>query len=302
MSDYETKENRQNIIVGIFVVVAICTLIWLIWMFKDLPIRVNQARSYEIIVQVPKAPGVQENTPVRLGGYSIGRVLNVMAPTLLEDLDTGKVYYQTRLKLGIEKKFQNIPSNAEISVMTRGLGSSFVEVTIDPEKLPAPMRDPNDPESIFFKDGMVVQGGTGMTSEFFPQESQEKLDQLADRLITLLNNANDIIGDKGNKENIKASLANFSKATEEASKSLEEFRTFITAGKVMSEDLGKVANQIQFILEKVNSGQGTAAKFINDGRLYEELLLSTQQLDSLLQELRKITADYQKKGIRLKLF
>lgn len=55
------------------------------------------------------------------------------------------------------------------------------------------------------------------------------------------------------------------------------------------------------ILEKVNNGQGTAAKLINDGRLYENLLENTQQLQVLLEEIRAFTAKARDKGVPIKI-
>ena len=55
------------------------------------------------------------------------------------------------------------------------------------------------------------------------------------------------------------------------------------------------------ISEKINSGDGTAAKFVNDGRLYENLLENTEQLEVLIQNLKDLVAEYRAKGIKVKL-
>lgn len=297
MSSYEAKERRRNIIVGIFVLVALGALVWLVWKFQDLPVRVSQIKSYKILMQVPSAPGIQENTPVRLGSYQIGRVTDVIPPQIIKDLENQKYYYQTRLELSINKKFQ-IPAVAEFKVMTRGLGSSYVEVSIEPEKLPD---DPNNGEISYIEPGTVVQGVVASSSEFFPEESREKINELTDKMTQLLENANDILGDKENKENLKKSLANLSDATAEMTNSLKELQGFLASGKMMSEDLGRVMTQLQFTLNQINKGKGTAAKFINDGRLYESLLTSTEQLEELMDELTKLISEYREKGIRIKL-
>ncbi|GAG85025.1 unnamed protein product, partial [marine sediment metagenome] len=66
-------------------------------------------------------------------------------------------------------------------------------------------------------------------------------------------------------------------------------------------ELSKTLAELRLILEKVNNGQGTAAKLINDGRLYENLLENTQQMQVLLEELRALIAKYREKGIKVKL-
>jgi ABC-type transporter Mla subunit MlaD len=295
VSDYETAQRTRNIIVGIFVIVAMFALVWLIYQFGDLPVKVSEFNSFEVFVQFPTAQGVQKNTPVRFCGYQIGRVTEVMAPDRLRDLNTGLVYHQTKVVLRIDKKYVNIPSNVEVKLMTRGLGSSYIELAVDPT-LPLTKRDPNRPETKFLVDKMLLQGSTGMTSEFFPEESQKKLDELADSLGTLINSTNDILGDEKNRENIKITLANLSDASKQTTQTLKDLQEFFAAGTNMSEELSKTLARLRLILDKVNNGQGTAAQLVNDGRLYENLLENTQQMQSLLEELKELIAQYRKKG------
>jgi hypothetical protein len=71
---------------------------------------------------------------------------------------------------------------------------------------------------------------------------------------------------------------------------------FVTTMVDTSEELGKTAAQLRMILEKVNNGQGTAARFINDGKFYESMLENTQQLQLLLEELTSFIDKANKKG------
>ena len=316
MSDYETIQRRRNIIVGIFVIAAISALVFLIFMFGDLPGFVSEVRSFQVFVQFPTAPGVQRDTSVRFCGYQIGRVTKVMAPQIRPEIrngqKTGLEYYQTLVILSINKKYVNIPCNSEVKLMTRGLGSSYIEIK-------APLPEPNKPVTKFLENDSLLQGSTGMTSEFFPEESQKKLDELITGLNSLIGNANDIIGNEANKENIRLTLANLSKATEQATETLKKLEEFSSAGATTfkntdermkkfvaaivctAEELGKSAAELRLILEKVNNGEGTAARFLNDGRFYENLLESTQQMQYLLVELKSFIAESRDKGVPIKL-
>ena len=318
MSDYETTQKRRNMIVGVFVVGGICALVWLIFKFGDLPTAVTKMGSFEVYVQFPTAPGVQKDTPVRFCGYQIGRVTEVMAPDRREDLVTGLKYYQTVVILSIGKNYVNIPSNVEIKLMTRGLGSSYIELKQTPGK-PLELLDPNRPGTEFLMDKILLQGSTGITSEFFPEESQKKLDELVDGIIALIANANDVIGSPNNKENLQKILVNLTEASEHAKETIQEFRKFAVAGTTTlksadaksedivvamvdtSEEVSKVAAQLRLILEKINSGQGSAARLINDGRFYENLLENTQQIQLLLEELKAFVAQARDKGVPIKL-
>ncbi len=312
-------------IVGVFVIIGICALVWLIFKFGDLPSVVTKMGSFEVFVQFPTAPGVQTDTPVRFCGYQIGRVTKVMSPEIRRDMVSGLEYYQTVVVLSIDEKYVNIPSNIEVKLMTRGLGSSYIELKQHPDMPQVPL-DPNRPATKFLVDEIWLQGSTGMTSEFFPEESQKKLDEVAEGLRKFISNANDIIGLPSNKENLQKMLANLADASQQATETMqqakqtiEEFRNFAVAGTSTlknadakaeelvvamvntSEEIGKAAAGLRLILEKVNDGQGSAAKLINDGRFYERLLENTQQLQLLLEEIKTFVAQAHDKGVPIKL-
>ena len=278
---------------GLFVVVALGALFWMVFKFGDLPVFVSEWKSFKVMVQFPTAPGVQENTPVRFCGYQIGRVTDVKPPEILKDLNTGRFYHQTVVVLNIDKKYDNIPANVEVKLMARGLGSSYIEFRAQPF-------DVKEPEGEFLGVGSLLQGSTGMTSEFFPEESQKKLDELADGLKTLINNANDVLGDEANKENLRTTLANLSDMSEQATQALKEFQEFSIAAASTSEQLSETLAELRVILEKLNSGQGSAARFINDGQLYENMLENTQQLQVLLEDLESFITEVNEKGLRSK--
>jgi phospholipid/cholesterol/gamma-HCH transport system substrate-binding protein len=337
VSDYESAQRRRDVIVGIFVIIGLAALGWMIFKFGDLPTAVSRMRSFQVFVRFPRAPGVQKDTPVRFCGYQIGRVTFVMRPRPMEDLHTGQMYHQTKCVLSINKQYTDIPSNVEVKLMTRGLGSSYIELQVDPNDLPAPARDPNRPETAFLTQGMELQGSTGMTSEFFPEESQQKLTNLVDDIRKFLANANQIIGDPNNQGNIQTTLANLSDASggmattmdaatktmkdastalADAQKTLTEFRKLAEAGTQTlksadgkaerlvaslvstSAEIGKAMSQLRVALAKINEGQGTAGRIMNDGRLYENLLESTTQLNVLLKDFKELLDKIGEKGLR----
>ncbi|MCJ7728354.1 MAG: MlaD family protein [Sedimentisphaerales bacterium] len=310
MSDYETMQRRRSMVVGVFVVVAVVAFFWLVFKFGDLPGLVSEVRSYEVRVQFPSAPGVQRDTPVRFCGYQIGRVSEIRPPEVLKDLNTGQYYHQAVVIISIDNQFNNIPVDAEAKLMTRGLGSSYIELRIPPRDIR---------EGRFLSEGSLLQGTAGMTSEFFPEESQKKLDDLITGITAFVNNTNDIVGDAENKANIKAALANLAKASQQATEVMKELGEMSAVGKTTlqnvdarmerltsslvgtSEKLSEAMKQLDTILTKVNNGDGTAGKLINDGRLYEQLLEDSKQLDLVLQDLKSFVDESKQKGVPIKL-
>jgi phospholipid/cholesterol/gamma-HCH transport system substrate-binding protein len=297
-------------VVGVFVIVAVVAFFWLVFKFGDLPGLVSEVRSYEVRIQFPSAPGVQRDTPVRFCGYQIGRVSEIRPPDVLKDLNTGQYYHQTVVKISIDNQFKDIPDVVEAKLMTRGLGSSYIELRVPPIDLR---------KGKFLVEGSLLQGTAGMTSEFFPEESQKKLDDLITGIAAFVNNTNDIVGDAENKANIKAALANLAKASQQATEVMKELSEMSAVGKTTlqntdarmelltsslvgtSEKLSEVMKQLDTILTKVNSGDGTAGKLINDGRLYEQLLEDSKQLGLVLQDLKSFVDESKQKGVPIKL-
>ena len=297
-------------VVGIFVIVAVIAFFWMIFKFGDLPILVSEIKSYEVKIQFPSAPGVQRDTPVRFCGYQIGTVTDVKPPTVLQDLNTKKWYHQTMVIVSIDNHFKDIPDIVQAKLMTRGLGSSYIDLRIPPVDVL---------KGKVLVEGSLLQGSTGVSSEFFPEETQAKLEELITGITAFVKNSNDVIGDANNKANIKNALANLADASKEANDAIRQIKEAADAGKTMlqnadartaqlttslvatSDKLGEVMTNLDSVLAKINEGQGTAGKLVNDGRLYEQLLEDSKQLHLVLQDMKTFVTESTEKGISIKL-
>ncbi len=327
MSDYETTQRRRNVIVGFFVIVALAALVWLIFKFGELPTVMSKVGSYDVMVQFPMATGVERDTAIRFCGYHVGSVTKVLPPKVLKDLDTEKFYYQTLVTLSIDDDYKEIiPSDVEVHLITRGLGSNYVE-------LMQMTFDANAPTGNFLAPGTVIQGRMGDTSEVVPEKMQKQFEELAASLKILIDNTNEIVGDPNNKANVKSTLSHLATVSEEASdtlakakaaidqgvKSLKEFEAFSTTGKTMlanadakidtaltamvgtSEELGKTLTEMRVTLNTVNSGKGTVGRLVNDGKLYESLLENSEQITIVLAEIKSLVEQFKEKGVGIKL-
>jgi phospholipid/cholesterol/gamma-HCH transport system substrate-binding protein len=310
VSDYETMQRRRNVVVGVFVIVAVIAFFWLVFKFGDLPGLVSEIKSYEVRIQFPSAPGVQRDTPVRFCGYQIGRVSDVKPPQVLRDTKTEEYYHQTVVIISIDNQFKDIPDVVDARLMTRGLGSSYIELRVPQVDLR---------KGKFLVEGSLLQGTAGMTSEFFPEESQKKLDDIITGVAAFVNNSNDIVGDAENKANFKAALANLAKASQQATEAIKELQEMVAAGKTTfqntdarmerltnslvgtSDKLSEVMTHLESVINKVDSGDGTAGKLVNDGRLYEQLLEDSKQLGLVLQDLKSFVDESKQKGVPIKL-
>ena len=280
MVDYNTLQKKRNMIVGGFVVIAFCALMWMVFIFGELPIIVSGFRSFNVLVKFPDALGVQTSTPIYYCGYQVGKVVNVMSPERLENDNTKQVYHQVKVTLAIEKKYINIPSNVEVKIMKRSMGSSYIELQVDPAR-PLELLDPSNPKSMFLYDGMILQGSADAGSGLIPKETQKKIDETLDSIKASAKSFNEIVGDDVNQTNIKKVLSEAVVATEKLSKALGEFNRLIN---------------------KINNGDGTVAKLLNDAQLYEDLHDTFEELRLALEQLKILAADVnEEEGIKLKL-
>ena len=308
MSDYDYLQQKRNMIVGAFVIIGVCIFAYMIFLFGELPVVAAKFTSYNVKVRFPFAPGVEKNTPVKYCGYDIGRVTYVSPPMPSKD-EQGRFIHQVAVDMAISRDYANIPSNVNVELVRRGLGSSYIELTS------APM-EPNEFNSLepkFLQGGMVLQGKGGSASEFLPKEIQDKIETLFTKITTLVDNVNAIVGDEQNKTNLKNSLANLSRATEESIATLQQINEFSQTGKEKlssvsdsvvktSEELGETLIEVRRVLDKINSGQGTVGKLINDDQLYENLLDSSEELKASLEKMKKLIDKTSKNGIRLRIF
>jgi len=172
------------------------------------------------------------------------------------------------------------------------------------------------------------------------QPATEGLVGTMSKLNATLDAIRTVIGDAENQANIKAALANLAKATQQATEAMNDLKAFAAkAGKTADEatlalgDARKVVATVseatarasdrvdeltQKLIEdaekvsalmttlnqaaaKIDAGEGTAGKLLNDPKLYNSLLEATQELNGLLKDLGDLVETWKKDGVGIKL-
>lgn len=157
------------------------------------------------------------------------------------------------------------------------------------------------------------------------------LAQTLEKLNKVLDSFHDVTGDQDTRANFKATLADLKTATERGAEAMKELRQFaadarvslrnVNEGATAVKDVARVASQridrlAEKLLEdadklgrllstlnettgKIADGEGSAAKFINDPHLYNNLLESTRQLARTLGELQSALKTWKTEGVKV---
>lgn len=110
-------------------------------------------------------------------------------------------------------------------------------------------------------------------------------EDLSETVESLKNSANSINGVvENNTSKLNTSITNF----EEMSTNLNTFSDSLSKMDVQRvvDDLEKVVADFERVSEKLNNGDGTVAKLINDPSVYNNLERATRQLDELIQDVK----------------
>lgn len=305
------KQGSRNVMVAIFVLLGMVVLGWLIFKFGDLSAMIHRMDAEEIDIYFQEAPGIQHNSDVMFCGYPVGNVVSVQPPKLLPNLlNKQQQSYQVVVRVAIGTEHQ-IPNNIIPKIYHRGLGSSYLQLTIDPEK----------PGDALLTEGARLQGVVSEASEFISESTQRRLDNLVVSLTVLSNqlkeqleplppevvdladpnktranitttvmrmdnmfkNLNVLVGDPTTQKNFKKALADFSALSGESYAAIKEIRAFAEeAEKLLQKvsntvgDTGKFLNQAQENLEKTGTQIQNAA---------DEMAQAMQQMNKLLLKL-----------------
>lgn len=103
--------------------------------------------------------------------------------------------------------------------------------------------------------------------------------------------------------NIESITSNFRKSNEEVEASLKNIKLLTDSLsdapiKSMIIELQKTSVQLAQVAEKLNKGEGSAGKMINDPQLYDNLNKSSNELQALLKDLK----DYPGRYVNVSLF
>jgi ABC-type transporter Mla subunit MlaD len=188
--------------------------------------------------------------------------------------------------------------------------------------------------------GMNFAEVTGLFERVREQQLVEHVNQTVEEVRRqvqktghMLDELNALVSDPQMQADVRKTVANIREATEAArrvSGDLEKFtadlkdisvetratvtevRTTVVEGRAHMDDLAEriaarvdqladVLQQVQSVAAKVNSGEGTAGKLINDPKLYESMVDTAEELNLTIRDLKVLVEQWQEEGVSLRL-
>ncbi len=315
------QEFRKNVIVGVFVLAAVGCLGVMILLLGKAPQWLSS--MYQISIYFPSAGPVQNGDAVLVNGVRVGQVKYIAA---LPDIRKG-----VRIVADIYSQYR-IPKDAEPLIKEQSVGFGKAAIRIDVDTKKSDTMVPTDGTGALHG---TVAGGI---AELVPQATMQKLEDagvaltnlatalkpVADdlhellkptsvaaldsttapkhplanlstavqRLDTTLKSFNKIMADPKNQENIEVMVRNFRQVSENG--------VVLTKSLVASTDkMSQFLDKLNAVGEKMNTGQGTAAKFLNDPELYEALALTATRLTKTIEDLQTLIRQWQDKGLKI---
>ena len=302
------KKISGEIITGFIALITIIVFIWLFSFLKGNNLFVNNDRYYAVFEDIG---GLDESSPVEINGYKAGIVrdiefLNDGSGRILVSLGINKGYklpqgtvaqispetilagMKVELLLG-ENTVNHNNGDTLISRLYKGIAGQL-------ENQIPPLIDKAE-NMISDIDTVIRDLKLVMNNEF-----RENISNSAENLNSLTANMDDIMQKSGH--DIRELISNLKSFSDTLKSNSEQFgnsiRQFSEISSEMSEakikelldNINSSAEQTKIMLEKLNAGKGSAGLMLNDDSLYIELTSSLEELNYILDDLRKEPGKY----------
>jgi phospholipid/cholesterol/gamma-HCH transport system substrate-binding protein len=292
-------KTRDEVLVGLLVTVAIVvTVLGSLWLARG-----GLSKGYPLYAKFPWGAGLKQGQPVLLVGVNVGYVDEV-------DLHQDGILVTT---LRIAKDYQ-VPITSKAAVVPNGIfGDQAVAVT------------PSKPDPRSFKPGDTFPIGPSTPGI---SELTSKADSITKSVNAITTALEQQLVAQGGIRDLRNTIGatnrlvtEFAAIASEQSRqltatmtSLRRATTAIDPAKVdstvsnlrtasanmaeMSAQLKATSGKLDVIIAKVDSGNGSAAKLLNDPGVYNDVRALLQRMDSLVADIKKNPKRY----INVKIF
>jgi phospholipid/cholesterol/gamma-HCH transport system substrate-binding protein len=292
-------KTRDEVLVGLLVTVAVVvTVLGSLWLARG-----GLSKGYPLYAKFPWGAGLKQGQPVLLVGVNVGYVDEV-------DLHQDGILVTT---LRIAKNYQ-VPITSTAAVVPNGIfGDQAVAVT------------PSKPDPRSFKPGDTIPIGPSTPGISELTTKADSITRSVNAITTALEQqlvAQGGIRDLRNtigatnrlvtefaaiaseqSRQLSATMTSLRRATSaidpvKVDSTVSNLRTASANMAEMSAPLKATSGKLDLIIAKVDSGNGSAAKLLNDPGVYNDVRALLQRMDSLVADIKKNPKRY----INVKIF
>ena len=292
-------KTRDEVLVGLLVTVAIVvTVLGSLWLARG-----GLSKGYPLYAKFPWGAGLKQGQPVLLVGVNVGYVDEV-------DLHQDGILVTT---LRIAKDYQ-VPITSKAAVVPNGIfGDQAVAVT------------PSKPDPRSFKPGDTIPIGPSTPGISELTTKADSITRSVNAITTALEQqlvAQGGIRDLRNtigatnrlvtefaaiaseqSRQLSATMTSLRRATTaidpaKVDSTVSNLRTASANMAEMSAQLKATSGKLDVIIAKVDSGNGSAAKLLNDPGVYNDVRTLLARMDSLVADIKKNPKRY----INVKIF
>lgn len=352
------NEVRRNLIVGVFVLAGLAALGTLIVLFGQHATWMMRPEAYTIEVRFRSAEGIRPGTVVTIGGLDVGRVRAV------DFVDRERFGEGVRVVVAFDEGVR-LRRGSRARTSQPGMGMGRPPIAIEPGPPDAEWLAPG--EVIYGETTNLVESiiPSALVSGF--DRTRQRIEEAAaaltpvledmhellqkrevaavdlpggppgnlasamTRLDAALKHVNVVLGDPQTQSQLKASIENLYRITEDGKSMAADLRLAATDAREVAtqaralvesaqtavrnvddsaqrvarkllEDLDAAAtliSQLNGLATSIHRGEGTVGQLFKDPRLYDAMVLTFQRLADTVQEFKLLVQEWQKGKIRV---
>jgi len=274
--------------VGVFVVIGIVILAYM--SMKVGKLSLSRDKGYPVQVYFDSATGLALDVPVEIAGVEVGRVSKI-------ELADGKALVTLRINSGVK-----ITKDAKALIRTRGiLGDKYVElVSGSPE---APLIKPGerivrtaphtDLDMLMNTLGEVARDVRQLTASLANvvggKEGETALRSIIQNMKEMVETLNQTVQENNEDiSNIIENLSDFSaKLKEIGDTNTDDIRVIVANVRRVSESLEGLVEGVNKISSKINKGEGTLGRLINEEETIDNLNAALASLKEITEKINQ---------------
>jgi phospholipid/cholesterol/gamma-HCH transport system substrate-binding protein len=292
-------KTRDEVLVGLLLTVAVVvTVVGSLWLARG-----GLSKGYPLYAKFPWGAGLKQGQPILLVGVNVGYVDEV-------DLHMDGILVTT-MRIG---KNYNVPLTSKAAVIPNGIfGDMAVALTPsrpDPRSFKAGDTIPVGPSTpgiteLTSKADSVMRSVNAITTAL--QQEMVASGGIRD-LRNTIGATNRLVSEFASiaaeqSRQLSATMISLRRATgaidpAKVDSTVTNLRTASANMAAMSADLRATSGKLDVIIAKVDSGNGSVAKLLNDPGAYNDVRMLLQRMDSLVADIKKNPKRY----INVKIF